>query len=75
MENSDADPRIVDLEVRMAFLERTLGDLDEVVRELADELGRVRGTLSELRDRVHTALDEDPSGARFDLADEKPPHY
>lgn len=75
----DLADRVTDLEVRLAFLERTLSDLDEVVRETADGIVRVRATLDDLRAQVQAAGqpgeaatgDEAPGGLLY----EKPPHY
>lgn len=73
------EDRVTDLEVRMAFLERTLSDLDEVVRQTADEVVHVRTLLEQLREQVQSGAaageaasgDEAPSGLLY----EKPPHY
>lgn len=54
------------LEERMAWYERQLADLDAVVRELADEVHRLRRELSEVQ-----ARSDDPVGP----ADDRPPHY
>lgn len=61
------EDRVEALEVKVAFQEHTITQLDEVVRQLADELERVRRELTELREE-HAASLEPP-------IDEKPPHY
>ena len=43
------EQRIVDLEVRLAFLERYLEELDSVVRQVRDQLDRVEAELEEQR--------------------------
>lgn len=69
---SDTD-RITDLEVRMAFLEKTLGDLDGVVREVADQLDSTKMALRELREQVNRG--DDGQARPHSLVDERPPHY
>ena len=61
------DKNIVDLEVRVAYQERTISQLDEVVCELATRIERLEHQLRELRDRVNAAPDDTP--------DTPPPHY
>lgn len=70
---SDTTDRITDLEVRMAFLEKTLGDLDDVVRDVADQLASTRAALQELRDQVSRG--EDGQARPHNLVEERPPHY
>ncbi len=59
--------QIIDLEVRVAYQERLIGQLDEVIRELATRMERVENELAELRD----STDAEPIGPQ----DERPPHY
>ena len=61
------DKRILDLEVRVAYQDKTIAQLDEVVRELALRLERVEHQLRELRDRS--------DGLPIGTPDEPPPHY
>ena len=65
---SELEARVVDLEVKLAFQDRTIEELDTVVREftekmeaLSHELELVRWSLSDMRE----------TGP----ANEKPPHY
>lgn len=60
--------RVDELEVKVAFVEARLLDLDDVVRELADQLAALRHEVESLRERVEA---EDLTGT----APEKPPHY
>lgn len=71
-EQPDLLARIEDLEVRYAYLERLLGELDAVVRETADELMRVGRVVHELRRQAESAASEIP---RRSAEEEKPPHY
>ena len=65
--------RITDLEVRIAFLEKSLGELDEVVREVADQLQSTRSALHELREQVNRG--DDGQARPHSLVEERPPHY
>jgi uncharacterized coiled-coil protein SlyX len=60
--------RLLDVEIKIAFLERHLAELDDVVRRLVDELATTRRELGEVRDAQSPP--EKPS-----LESEKPPHY
>jgi uncharacterized coiled-coil protein SlyX len=64
--------RIEDLEVRCAYLERLLAELDAVVRETADELGRVGRVVADLRRQAESAASDVPWRS---AEEEKPPHY
>lgn len=78
------DPRIVELETRLAFLERTLDDLNEVVidqgraiQRLEDRLARLEGRLVGEGDPGQAPLGTGPGagGSLADLEAERPPHY
>lgn len=69
---SAPDTRIEDLEVKVAFLEHTLSQLDEVVRELADDNVALKRQVVELTERVKAAS----QGADIDASPHQvPPHY
>lgn len=72
----------VELEVKVAWLENQVSELDAVVRGLGDELAALRREVEELRAAGRTrrpgdaegeeaAEDADGMGLRY----EKPPHY
>ena len=73
MEKTDdnAASRVKDLEVRMAFLEKGIGDLDQVIQELAAQLDHTRNTVRQLREQIQS----DTLTIRGDPMDEVPPHY
>jgi uncharacterized coiled-coil protein SlyX len=58
--------RVEELEVKIAFQEHTMAQLDEVVRELRAEVDSLRHELREIREQA-TVGEEDP--------DQRPPHY
>jgi uncharacterized coiled-coil protein SlyX len=66
------DQRIEDLEVRIAYLEKNIADLDGVVRELGQGMTGLSQQLQELRESFSDALGE---ASRSTLGDEVPPHY
>jgi len=67
------DPRVSELEIRLSFLEQTLAELDGVVRQVADEMVRVRESLKELEGKVQAT--DAPTSGKDALLYEKPPHY
>lgn len=68
---SDLDQRVTDLEVKSAFSDQLVRDLDAVVHALNREVQALRAELVELRAQV---ADND-EGEGNKLEDEKPPHY
>lgn len=72
----DHEARIEELEVRLSFMERTLTELDEVVRQQADEIVRLRTAVREVEERAGSAVIEGQSSDGLQrLLDERPPHY
>jgi len=59
--------RVETLEVKVAFQEHLLGELDDVLRSLRDELDQVRGELSSMHEEMKQ-LSPAPENS-------KPPHY
>ncbi len=64
------EKRVEDLEVRYAFQEDTIRQLDEVVQQLSSELQELRGVVRALRLQL-----ESQESSPNKLEDEKPPHY
>lgn len=62
----DVDAKFAELEARIAFQDRTIADLDQVVREFADRVQVLERELRELRETASDALGS---------PDEPPPHY
>ncbi|MFZ5480356.1 MAG: SlyX family protein [Myxococcota bacterium] len=58
--------RVAELEARIAWYEKQLAELDGVVRELFDEVARLRREV----DAIHEA-----GSPLAGPGDEKPPHY
>lgn len=71
--NSDSD-KLIDLEMKLGFVERTIEDLSEVVLGQSAQIERLERRLREIEDRVANKQDGGPQ----DMADpleERPPHY
>ncbi len=64
---ADAESRLEELEVKVAFQEHTISQLDEVIRDIRDEMDRLRLELSQLHE--HVLANDEPHVV------EKPPHY
>ncbi len=67
---SDTADQILDLEIKLAYQERLIRELDAHVRELGDRLVKTERELEQLKQTVRTG-GELPIGAQ----NEKPPHY
>lgn len=66
-DDADAE-RWIDLDVKLAYQERLIHELDTLVRELAARLDKAERELAQLKQAVPAPL---PLGA----ANEPPPHY
>lgn len=66
------DDRLLKMEEKLMFQQRTLDELNEVVLQQQSELGRLRIELDSLRTLAERAIEL--SGGD-DLPHEKPPHY
>lgn len=63
------EDRIVELEIKVAFQDKALRELDEVVTQYATKLDVLARELEALRARI------DDSGDPGEIVDERPPHY
>lgn len=63
------DPRIIELESKIAFLEHTVDELNEVILAVRDQVDRLEKELARTREQV-----ELHAGAVIDPAYRKPPH-
>ena len=65
---------LVDLEIKLAFLERTVETLNEVILEQGDSIDRLKARLGRLEAR---SRESEHGGAekQADPLDERPPHY
>lgn len=59
--------RIEELEVKFAYQEHLLSELNEVIVAMRDELERLRSDLTAVAEQVNVGMG--------DLPGEKPPHY
>lgn len=66
------DQRNEDLEVRIAYLEKNISDLDGVVQELGQGLTEMARQIQELRESFSDALGE---VVRAEAKEDVPPHY
>ena len=66
------EPRIIELETRLAFFERTIDTLNEVVIDLVERLERLEGAGERMARRVEAL--EEPRDAAVPVH-EVPPHY
>lgn len=62
-----SDDRITDLEIKIAFQEHALRELDDVVRGLMDRVDELQALLDEVRAEHRSAMSP--------LENERPPHY
>jgi uncharacterized coiled-coil protein SlyX len=63
------EERIVELEIRLAYQDRLIADLDQVVRAFTERVAQLERDLRELKE---TAVQGEPN---LGPADDKPPHY
>jgi uncharacterized coiled-coil protein SlyX len=63
------EERVIELESRVALQDKTIRDLDEVVRLFASRVERLERRLSELVDQLRTDCEQ------VGPHDEQPPHY
>jgi uncharacterized coiled-coil protein SlyX len=63
------DERLQIIEEKIAYLERTIGDLDEVVRRLSSQIDKLQRQWKEVRE---AATPVDPNRTQ---QDDVPPHY
>jgi len=66
---SEEDKRFMRLEIKAAYLEKTVLDLDEVVLEQANLITDLVRRLEQLERQLHA------SGEGREFPHEKPPHY
>ena len=62
-----SEARLTNLEVKIAFQEHTIQQLDEVVQQLSAQVDRLQRELSELREEHAASLPP--------LENPKPPHW
>jgi uncharacterized coiled-coil protein SlyX len=65
----DTDARLIELETRLAFQDRTIETLNEVVLQLRADLLAMDRKIDELRDHLAGA------GPETGPADDRPPHW
>lgn len=65
------DERLIDLEIKIAFVERHVAQLDELVRDMADGLAALRAEV----ERIREMQDAPATSVRGSLEEEVPPHH
>lgn len=65
--------RLIDIEIKLAFQEKAIKDLNDVVYEQQQELSRL-STICDALMKQNSTLSASPQGADA-LSNEKPPHY
>ena len=63
------EDRIVELEVRLAYQDKIIADLDEVVRTFSERVVRLEREIELIKETVKSG------GPEVGPQDEKPPHY
>ncbi len=63
------EERIVELEVRVAYQDRIIAELDEVLRSFTSQVQELQRELGELRELIKSDQPE------IGPADDAPPHY
>ncbi|WP_029922238.1 SlyX family protein [Nevskia soli] len=66
------EPRLIELETKLAYLEETLQVLNQVVARQQKQIDQLEATCRELLERARNSAD---SVFRGTAADEVPPHY
>ena len=61
------EKRIVDLEVRVAYQDKLIEELDQVIREFSTRVENLESLLKDLKDSANAAS--------IGPADDPPPHY
>ena len=70
---NELDNRITELEIRIAFQDELLTDLNDTIAKMRETLDLQQEQLRLLYAR--TAQQGEPSGTPYNAADEIPPHY
>lgn len=66
------DRRLVDIETKIAFQERTIKELNEVVYEQQKQIDHLHAACRRLELKIRESAD---TQQERDIIDEKPPHY
>ncbi len=70
MSQEDLQKRLDDLEVKFAFQEHTIHQLDQVIQEQANEIHALKGGLKMVREQLKETL-----GPEAPPEEQVPPHY
>lgn len=70
---ANPEDRLIALEERVSFQQRTIDDLSDVIRVQHGQIDRLTAELAELRRAVERVVESGGQGEN--LPHEKPPHY
>ncbi len=65
------EQRLVDIETKIAYQERTIKELNEVVCQQQNQIDRLNATCKLLANRNK----ESSETSKYNLIDDRPPHY
>ena len=72
--NPEANPRRVELEAKLTFLERTVEVMSKAMHEQGIQIGQLERRLAGLENKIEEAQ-EDDAGGGLRPHDDPPPHY
>lgn len=65
------DKRLEQIETKLAYMERAVAELNEVVADQAKELGILQNQVDKLKGRFDALMEEETE----DIPSRRPPHY
>ncbi|MFT7669544.1 MAG: SlyX protein [Planctomycetota bacterium] len=68
------DTRIIELESKFIFMEKTMDDLNDVILDQGREIDSMQRRITELETRIAAKQEGDGAG-EADPLEERPPHY
>lgn len=71
-EQNDLESRIVELEMKVSYQDKTIEDLNETVTSLQHEVQLLERLISQVKQKLSPSS---MTEADINIANEKPPHY
>lgn len=72
---TDLDSQLIDLQIKIAYLEKTVDDLNVVVTDQTLHIKDLQDQLKLIYRYLENQHGNDDGIAPFDLLNDKPPHY